>query len=116
MARDARKYLHDALNASESARQYVSEIEFSEFKDNSLIQSAVERQLQILGEAVWQLEKYFPEISSSITHCREIIGFRHVLVHDYDKLELETVWGILAKYLAPLEIELANLLHPESDQ
>jgi uncharacterized protein with HEPN domain len=72
--------------------------------------SAVERELQIIGEAVMQLERVTPQLAAQISEHRNIIGFRHVLVHGYDSLHPATVWNVIEVRLPVLAGEVQTLL------
>ena len=69
-------------------------------------QSAVERQLGIIGEALTKFEKLFPE--SQISNARKIVGFRNRLIHTYDSVDPSMVWAILKNHLGPLKDEVKS--------
>jgi uncharacterized protein with HEPN domain len=75
-----------------------------------MLRSAVERQLMIVGEALNRLRKIEPEFLASITDSRKIIAFRNILVHGYDVIRNEVVWGILDSDLSTLTAEVSALL------
>jgi uncharacterized protein with HEPN domain len=68
--------------------------------------------LQIIGEALIQLDKVAPDIATQIPEYLNIIDFRHVLVHGYDNLHPQTVWNLVQTKLAPLNERLKLLLEP----
>ena len=57
-----------------------------------------------------QLDRYFPNIASQVPDYLNIIGFRHVLVHGYDRLNPATVWNAIETKLTPLKEKLETLL------
>ncbi len=75
-----------------------------------MLRSAVERQFEIIGDALSQLLKLEPALESKFTHCRRIIGFRNVLIHNYWSISHDIVWGILESDLPILKLEVASLL------
>jgi uncharacterized protein with HEPN domain len=75
-----------------------------------MLRSAVERQLTIVGEALNRLKKIDPATVSSITNARQIIAFRNILVHGYNVVRDEVVWGILEADLPILSREVNTLL------
>ena len=75
-----------------------------------MLRSAVERQLMIVGEALNRLRKIEPELLDSITDSRKIVAFRNILVHGYDVIRNEVVWGILDSDLSTLTVEVSALL------
>jgi len=72
--------------------------------------SALERELQIIGEALIQLEKIAPDIAEQIPEYQNIIGFRHVPVHGYANLDPATVWNVVETKLGNLTKKLKSLL------
>jgi uncharacterized protein with HEPN domain len=82
---------------------------FSAYQDDLKTQSAVERQLSIIGEAVTQLLK----ISSlELTHAVQIKSLRNRLVHAYDNIDASIIWAILSNHLPRLKVEVDLLLNP----
>ena len=70
----------------------------------------MERELQIIGEAMLQLDRMSPETVEKISEHRSIIGFRHVLVHGYDSLDPDTVWNVVETKIALLLKQVKELL------
>jgi len=91
---------------------FTAGMNFRDYKHDARARSAVERQFQIVGEALHQLVKAHPEVASRIPSSRDIINFRHVLVHGYDKVEDEVVWGVVKVNLPSLQDTLNRLLGP----
>ncbi|MFH0810944.1 MAG: HepT-like ribonuclease domain-containing protein [Pseudomonadota bacterium] len=81
--RDPNKYLFDIAEAVVLLRQFTAGKTFGDYQDNPLLRSAVERQFEIVGEALNQLGRFNPELLSRISDARRIIAFRNVLVHAY---------------------------------
>jgi uncharacterized protein with HEPN domain len=75
-----------------------------------LVRSAVERQFTIVGEALIRVARLDHELASRVTNHRRIIGFRHVLAHDYGKVAPSIVWDAVEKHLPILRTEVAALL------
>jgi uncharacterized protein with HEPN domain len=72
--------------------------------------SALERELQIIGEALIGLEKVAPAVAARIPEYQNIIGFRHVLVHGYDSLDPMTIWNVVETKLESLAQKIKSLL------
>ncbi len=70
----------------------------------------MERELQIIGEALIGLEKVAPTVDEQIPEYQNIIGFRHVLVHRYDSLDPMTVWNVIETKLESLAPNIRSLL------
>jgi len=108
MSNRVNKYLFDMKVAMESINEFVADIDFEGFKASKLIRSAVERQLEIIGESVKRVERTGEVIP--IENARQIIGFRNILVHEYEKMEEEIVWMIVKKDVPKLLEEVDRLL------
>jgi len=94
--------------AIESINEFVAGIDLEEYKTNKLIRSAVERQLEIIGESVKRIERTGEFVP--IANARHIVSFRNILVHEYERLEDETVWMIVKKDVPNLLAEINGLL------
>ena len=81
--------------------------DFHLYDNDRKTQSAVERQLAIIGEALNQLRKLNPNIQ--IENDKQIIGFRNRLVHAYDSIDNSIIWAIINRHLSSLKIEIENL-------
>ena len=86
-----KKYLYDIVNCGEFIVKLAGGKTVEDYKNDRVFRSALERELQIIGEAMLQLDNVSPQTSEQISEHRSIIGFRHVLVHGYDSLDPETV-------------------------
>jgi uncharacterized protein with HEPN domain len=110
MPRDARCFLWDALRAAERVQAFVRGKTFEAFLENDLIRSAVERQLEIIGEALSQLAKIDPQTAGKVAELRRIIAFRNILVHGYIAVDYDTVWRLIEDKLPALQANLHMLL------
>ena len=109
MMDQGKKYLSDILHTITLIKDFILPIkDYSDYAQDLKTQSAVERQLSIIGEAVNKYDKRFPE--NSIKNAREIVGFRNRLIHAYDSVDTTIVWAILKRHLEPLENEVEKLL------
>lgn len=81
--------------------------DFNLYEKDLKTQSAVERQLVIIGEALNKLKKLEPNIK--IDGDKQIIGFRNRLVHAYDSIDNSIVWAILNRHLGKLKIVMEKL-------
>ena len=109
MTEKGQKYLADIVRAIELIQQFTESIEnYSEYVSDLKTQSAVERQLGIIGEAVNKFEISCPDIS--LENARKIVGFRNRIIHAYDSIDNSIVWVIIQKYLEPLHNEALQKL------
>lgn len=81
--------------------------DFNLFQRDIVLQRAIERDLEIIGEAVRNILEIYPnaEISSS----RKIIGLRNIISHAYDSVEPQLIWAIIQKDIPILEYEIQKL-------
>jgi len=103
LPRNPQKYLYDIIDCCEFLLRFTRDKTVEDYKNNRAFRSAVQRELQIIGEAIAQLYNAYPEIAERIGEYKNIIGFRNILVHGYDSLDPETVWEVI-------EIKLSELL------
>jgi uncharacterized protein with HEPN domain len=76
--------LWDMVNAIHRIQEFTTNLTYEAYLDSVLIQSAVERQLEILGEAARRLSDEFRQAHLEID-WRRIIGLRNILIHRYDE-------------------------------
>ena len=75
-----------------------------------MLSAAVERQFEIIGEALVGLRRIAPEVAAMIPDISQIIGFRNVLAHAYDDVDSVEVWGTIQNDLPTLRKAVADLL------
>jgi uncharacterized protein with HEPN domain len=110
MRRDGRAYLWDAIRAAEAIADFTRGKSYEEFAQDLLLRSAVERQFEIIGEALSQLARGNPAIAEKIPDIRRIIAFRNILVHGYAAIDREMVWRVVQENLPQLTAVLSTLL------
>ena len=79
------------------------------FKDDIILQRAIERDLEILGEAIKKITEISPVIE--ISSIKNIIGLRNIIAHAYDSVEPEMIWAIIQKDIPKLSNEIFILKH-----
>jgi uncharacterized protein with HEPN domain len=80
-----------------------------------LLQSAVERQFEIIGEATRKLENLDSSIVAHISNYRKLISFRNILIHGYAKVDDYLVWDLLRYKLPDLVKEVEVIFKEEGD-
>ena len=110
MKREARAYLHDVIEACDRIARFTSGKSYAEYLAEEMFRSAVERQLGIIGEAVAQIRTREPALLDEITDASSIIAFHNILIHSYETVADETVWGILRSHLPQLRQDAEHLL------
>lgn len=109
-SREAQKYLYDVAGAADYIAQFTAGRTFEEYRNDPMLRSAVERQFEIIGEALNQLLRWEPGLSERISDASLIIAFRNRLIHGYATVSDEVVWGVVERYLPVLSSEVRGLL------
>ncbi len=99
-------YVLDALDACARIFEYTAERDLESFLADSQLRSAVERQFITVGEALQRAAELAADADARIGELREIVGFRHVLVHGYSRVEAKRVWDVLTGDLPGIRSEL----------
>jgi uncharacterized protein with HEPN domain len=110
MRLEARKYLYDINSACELIKEFVGGKSLEDYESDAMLRSAVERQFMVIGEALSQLLRKWPEFEKSISNVRQIISFRNLIIHGYSTVENETVWGVVCGDMPTLSEEIADLI------
>lgn len=110
MHADARKLLWDAQQAALRVESYTRGKTLADYQSDHYFRSAVERQFQIVGEALARLRQVDPQTAAEISELPRIVAFRNILVHGYASLDNGIVWGIVQANLSPLVAALSRLL------
>lgn len=110
MQHDVDKYLFDVRQACALIAEFTSGKVFADYCRDAMLRSAVERQFQIIGEALARIARLDAATSQRITSHPRIIAFRNILVHAYAQVDNRVVWGVIEADLATLASEVAALL------
>lgn len=104
-------YIWDMLESARRIREFTAGLSYEDYLESILIQSAVERQLEIIGEASRRMSDRFrqehPEIPWS-----GVIGQRNVIAHQYDEIIQEQLWSVVTEDIPVLIARLEPLLPP----
>jgi uncharacterized protein with HEPN domain len=112
MQHKALKYLHDIRESIDSINEYLGEErDFNIYQSNKLLRRAVERELEIIGEATNRILKIDPDIP--IADSRRIVDLRNWVIHGYDKVDDVIIWGILSRDIPLLYRQVSTLLDGE---
>ena len=106
----APKLLEDIRDAADFAKAVTHGVTLEQFKQDRLLRQAVERNFEIIGEAVRRLEKDDAATAAGIADYRRIIAFRNVLIHGYDVADPAIVFSAIADNLVPLLRDVNALL------
>ena len=110
MRPESRKYLFDVSRAADLLSRFTEGKTFADFSEDELLQSAVERQMEIIGEAINQLSRVDAETAERISGYRRIIALRNVLIHGYAQVDSRILWDVLQMNLPVLQRETQTLL------
>jgi uncharacterized protein with HEPN domain len=109
MQRELKKYLFDIQTCIENVEKFVGKpLLFSTFEQNVMLQQAVERNFEIIGEAMNSILKIDPEIK--ITGARRMVDARNKIIHGYDEIQPVQIWNIIINHLPLLKQEVRALL------
>jgi len=110
MSPDAPKYLWDARQAGAKALRFVRGKSFDDYLKDDLLRSAVERQLEILGEALSQLRKSDAQTAAGVPELARAVALRNILIHAYATVDDRLVWGVVESHLQAVLDGIAVLL------
>ena len=104
------KLLVDAVAAIDTIQSFIGDATFDAYSANHLLRSAVERQLEILGEVSSQLDKLDAGWRDKITDLRLAVGLRNRIIHGYDAVDDEMVFETVQRDLPGLRSSLIKYL------
>ena len=94
--------LEHIISAINNVLEYTNGISHDEMLANKILCHAVAYNVQIVGEAVYRLSTEFKENHNEIP-WRDVVGMRHILVHDYYTVDLEVLWNVVQEDLPPFK-------------
>lgn len=110
MPHDPKKLLYDMKQAADRIARFSDGRTFDDYIADDYLRSAVERQFEIIGEAMTRLRKDAPLVAGRISNQIKISGFRNALIHGYDNIDHTISWNVIATHLPILRAELNQLL------
>jgi len=109
MELEIKKYLFDIRESINSIENYLGDKrDFNVYISDKMLRRAVERDFEIIGEAMTRIEKINSTID--ISSKKQIINMRNRVIHGYDKIDNEIIWGTIIRHLPTLKIEIERLL------
>jgi uncharacterized protein with HEPN domain len=116
MPRSLRAYLWDMERAVGDILTFTCGKPLGEYENDAMLRAAVERNFEVIGEALSQALRYFPQIADRITDEQRIIAFRNRLIHGYATVSHALVWDIVQTNLPRLRDEVAALLSEAAEE
>lgn len=110
MRLESKKHLEDMRQAANLIMKFIKGKTFDEYLEDDLLRSGVQRQFEIIGEAMNRLSHDDPTTAARISDHRRIISFRNILIHGYDAVDDRVVWDVVQVYLPRLCTEIHALL------
>ena len=107
---EAKKYLYDIYQAALNVTQFTAGKSSEDYEENVMLRAAVERQFEIIGEALAQLAKLDRMVAERISEHSRVIAFRNILIHGYADVDHRLVWDIVQTKLPVLRDEVEALL------
>jgi len=114
MKRNMKLYLQDIWESILAIEEYTSQITDKEFYSNLQVQDAVARRLEIIGEAVKNIDENFrnkyPEVP-----WKKIAGMRDIIAHEYFAIKLERIWNVIKKDLPELKPQILLMINNKEE-
>lgn len=103
-----KQYLFDIEQSIEDVKSYVSAVDsLEDYENDKMIRRAVERELEIIGEAIGRILKIDPDIK--IPNARKIISLRNKIIHGYDEVDNVIIFTVATKHLDILKKDIEKL-------
>ena len=109
-AKDA-AYLWDMLDAARAAQGFVASRSFEDYESNRMLRGAVERHIEIIGEAANRVSRGFRAAHPEIP-WRQIIAQRNVLTHEYGEIDDALIWRVAITHIPELINQLQQIMPP----
>lgn len=109
MIDEVKKWMYDILESISSINEFVGDVKmFENYEKDKKLRRAVEREIEIIGEAVNRIQK--EDFKIEISNAKQIIATRNRVIHAYDAINNAIIWGIVIRHLPKLEEEIKQLL------
>jgi len=107
------KWLYDIRDAISEIDDFFLDLpkDFDQYRSNNILKRAIERNLEIIGEAVNRILTKDPDFP--IENAKRIIGLRNQIIHAYDSISDENIWAIITKHIPILKDEIDSIIKSE---
>ena len=110
MQLEVRKYLYDIQRAAILLGDFTAGKKFTDYARDAMLRAAVEREFEVIGEALARLAKLDRDLVARVSGYQRIIAFRNILIHGYADVDDRLVWDIVESKLPVLRREIDDLL------
>ncbi|MYB76550.1 MAG: DUF86 domain-containing protein [Chloroflexi bacterium] len=110
MRLEAKKYLYDIRSAANLLKEFTHSRTLADYQRDAMLRSAVERQFEVIGEAMNGLAQIDANVAARISDYQRIIAFRNILIHQYTDVDDRLVWDVVETKLPTLAREVDALL------
>ena len=114
MKKDNIIYIRHIIECIDKIQKYLSGKSWDNFNEDDILQDAVVRQFEIMGEATKKIETEFRDLHPEIA-WKKMAGLRDVLIHNYIDVNFDLLWEIQETVLPELRIQIAELLKTHED-
>ena len=112
MQRDRRAFLWDVAYAAQAIQTFTQGMDAEAYRQSDLVQAAVERKFEVIGEALNQLSKVDSALASRIPDLAQVVAFRNQLIHGYATVSADTVWSVI-QFSLPMLLSTSRSLLTE---
>lgn len=109
MNNQTRKRIFDAIQACLAIEEFTKDTDFAGYMGNAMMRAAVERQLEIIGEALNLATHADDSLDEALPEAHQIIGMRNRIIHGYDSVDHMIVWDVVQTKIVPLRQSLEQL-------
>jgi uncharacterized protein with HEPN domain len=110
MKTEARQRLLEVAEACQAVARFAAGRDFASYLADEMLRSAVERKLEIIGEAFRRLEDAAPDVAGRFPELRQVVGLRNRIIHGYDSVDDELVWDVICHKLPDLRRRVEDFL------
>ena len=109
MKKDPKIFIRHIIESIELIEVYGNQLNCEQFKKDQVLQDAIIRRLEIIGEATKNIPSFF-RIEHSHIPWKQMAGIRDILIHEYFDVDLDLTWQVVQKELPALKANLARIL------
>lgn len=111
MKGDIAQHLFDIQQAGTAIKKFVAGKTLDDYVEDEMLRSSIERKFEIIGEALNRISRDAPQVLEHIFGYRDIISFRNILIHGYDRIDDRIVWDIIEDELDQLLADVDELMN-----